>query len=308
MAQSIGWLKVAVLVGLTVAAVGCSRIAESHRLAAQPHYQVRLAGAQVPTDFVASWAGRCRTHNLSLELVHPVSKSQFGFKALRQGRADLACTSRRIAWYEVDEYLADRGGRPRGLRVASKAFALYVHPSNPLKSLTVRQIKQILRQELTEWSRLGLAESGQISLYGPPRASQGGQLMMILSKRFLREPAWRELEDSQAVLSAVASDPAAMGFAPVGMDEPVRALSVRSYEDREPIEATAESVLRDEYVLGQVIYLWSTDPPSDGARSLTDWLFSPAGADAIRASGYSPIERSRARVALPSSPPTEADE
>ena len=308
MAKPLGWLKAAVLVGLTVGAVGCSRIAESHRLAAQPHYQVRLAGAQVPTEFVALWARRCRTQNLSLELVQPISKSHFGFKALRQGRADLACTSRRIAWYEVDEYLADRGGRPRGLRVASKAFALYVHPSNPLKSLTVRHIQQILRQELTQWSSLDFSEGGQISLYGPPRSSQGGRLLMILSRRFMAEPAWRELDDPQAVLSAVASDPAAMGFAPVGMDGPVRALSVRSYEDRQPIAATAESVLRDEYVLGQVIYLWSTDPPSDEARTLTDWLFSPAGADAIRATGYSPIQRTRAPVALPTSPPTEADD
>jgi len=279
------------LLGITLCslAMGCSYLAEQHRSAGGARYTLRVAGAHLPRELVRSWAQRCPAAHFEVTKGEPLVTASHALDALREGRIDLACTSWRIAGYELEKFDRQQVARPLGWRVAARAFALYVHPGNPIRSLTANQVRQIYRRETTEWSTLGWAEGGPIDLYGPPRRSAGGELLTGIARLFMAETPWESLDQPQAVLAAVAADPDALGFAPLGTDGATRALALASYDNDPPVEATDESVMANRYLLGKLVYVWSTNPPPEPVQVLMSWLFSEAGAAEIRRSGYTPI-------------------
>ncbi|HUW81698.1 MAG TPA: substrate-binding domain-containing protein [Phycisphaerae bacterium] len=270
-------------------ATGCSYLAERQRSVGGARYTLRVAGGHLPRELIRSWAQRCPAAHFEVTKGDPLVSAPRAFDALREGRIDLACTSWRIARYELERFDRQQVARPLGWRVAVRAFALYVHPSNPIRSLTANQVKQIYRREATQWSSLGWADGGSINLYGPPRRSAGGELLMGIAKSFIGRPPWESFDQPQAVLAAVADDPDGLGFAPLGLDGAVRTLALASYKDDPPVEATDESVMANKYLLGKLVYVWSANPPAEPVKVFMDWLFSEAGAAEIRRSGYTPI-------------------
>ena len=274
---------------LCSSATGCSYLAEQHRSVGGTRYTLRIAGAHLPRELVRAWAQRCPAAHFEVTKGKPLVTAPRAFDALREGRIELACTSWRIARYELEKFDRQQVARPLGWRVAAHAFALYVHPRNPIRSLTASQVRQIYRREVTQWSSLGWGEGGSINLYGPPRRSAGGELLTGIANLFLAESAWKSFDQPQAVVAAVANDPDGLGFAPLGTDGGVRSLALASYEYDPPVEATYESVMANKYLLGKLVYVWSSNPPPEAVEVLMDWLFSEAGAAQIRRSGYIPI-------------------
>ncbi len=268
---------------------GCSQLAEQHRSVGGARYTLRMGGAHLPRELVRAWAQRCPAAHFEVTKGKPLVTAPRAFDALRERRIDLACTSWHIARYELEKFDRQQVARPLGWRVAARAFALYVHPSNPVRSLTAGQVRQIYRREATQWSSLGWREGGSINLYGPPRRSAGGELLMGIAKLFLAESPWKSFDQPQAVVAAVANDPDGLGFAPLGVEGAVRSLALASYEGDPPVEATDESVMANKYLLGKLVYVWSANPPPEPVKVYVDWLFSDAGAAEIRRSGYTPI-------------------
>jgi phosphate transport system substrate-binding protein len=273
-------------------------MAEQHRSVGGARYKLRVAGAHLPRELIRSWAQRCPAAHFQVTKGEPPVTAPRAFDALREGKIDLACTSWQIARYELEKFDRQQVARPLGWRVAARAFALYVHPDNPIRSLTAGQVKQIYRREATQWGSVGWAEGGAINLYGPPRRSAGGELLMGIANLFLAENPWQSFQEPQAVLAAVAEDPDGLGFAPLGADRSVRSLALASYENDPPVEATTESVMANKYLLGKLVYVWSADPPPEPVKVFADWLFSEAGAAEIRRSGYTPIGPDVRRVDL----------
>ena len=289
-------------------ATGCSYLAEQHRAVGGTRYTLRVAGAHLPRELIRSWAERCPAAHFEVTKGKPLVTASRAFDALREGRIDLACTSWRIAGYELEKFDRQQVARPVGWRVAARAFALYVHPGNPIHSLTADQIRQIYRREATQWSSLGWADGGSINLYGPPRRSAGGELLMGIAKSFIGKPPWKSFDQSQSVVAAVANDPDGLGFAPLGLDGAVRTLALASYKDDLPVEATDESVMANKYLLGKLVYVWSANAPTEPVEVFMDWLFSEAGAAEIRRSGYTPIGPEVGRVDLTDRAQTEHKE
>ena len=279
-------------------ATGCSYLAEQHRSVSGARYTLRVAGAHLPRELIRSWAQRCPAAYFEVTKGNPAVTAPRAFDALREGRIELACTSWQIARYELEKFDRQQVARPIGWRVAARAFALYVHASNPIRSLTANQVRQVCRREATQWSSLGWADGGSINLYGPPRRSAGGELLMGIANLFLAESPWKSFDQPQAVLAAVADDSDGLGFAPLGANAAVRSLALASYEDEPPVEATDGSVMANKYLLSKLVYVWSANPPPEPVKVFMDWLFSEAGAAEIRQSGYTPIRLNAGGVVL----------
>ena len=96
--------------------------------------------------------------------------SSTGFRAVQAGQASIAMSSRPIKAKEV-EILASVGNMRSVAAehtVAVDGLAVLVHPSNPLNSLSTRQIAQIFSGEIRRWSELGGADMA-IQIYAQGR-------------------------------------------------------------------------------------------------------------------------------------------
>src|SRR5690606_2405659 len=92
--------------------------------------------------------------------------SSTGFRALREGRADLAAASRPARDSEV-QALAGRSDLRSAVAeqvIAIDGLAIIVHPTNPLRSLTIDQLAALFSGKLRNWRQVG-GEDAPVRLY-----------------------------------------------------------------------------------------------------------------------------------------------
>ncbi len=77
-----------------------------------------------------------------------------GIKALIDGSTDIADASRFIKDKEIN-LAVQRGIYPVPFAVAYDCIVPVVHPSNPVKNLTIAQLKSIYKGDITNWKDVG---------------------------------------------------------------------------------------------------------------------------------------------------------
>lgn len=211
-----------------------------------------------------------------------------GFAALRDGTCDLWMASRAVRDDEVRE--ADRLGKlfEQGLEhvIALDGLAVIVHPSNPLASLTVAQVRDVFAGRIRDWSRLG-GPPGAIALHA--RDDRSGTYdtfrSLVMGEAALGDAL--RYESTEQLAAAVAADPRAIGFvglAGVGRARPL-ALSERGTV---PMAPTPLSVATEDYVLSRRLYLYSAARPRAEARALLDFAVGPSGQAVVADVGFVP--------------------
>lgn len=262
-----------------------------------PDRHLRLAGAQIPVELVEGWATRCRSVPFKVERVGKIRFSHDGFRALVAGQANVACTSARFPWYEARDYLNAYGHLPRGWRIAWSAYAVYVHPDNPVRQLTIKQFKQILRREITSWVSVD-GPREPINLYGPPRSSRAGSVFMQVAKLTFADPPWKQLATPGDVIDAVRADPLAIGLTDVGHAEHAPYLALKGVIDTVARVPDARTLEADQWPLAKTIWLWTADPPDQAVADLIDYLYSDPGQADVKRRRYIPIPRDRGAVRM----------
>jgi phosphate transport system substrate-binding protein len=282
-------VSVALVGALLTIAGGC----RSYR--PPPNFHVRLAGAQIPVELVASWLSEAKDYRFDVEQISPVYLSQHGFESLRIGGCDIACTDRMITSREYAEF-GERG--LSGYRIAFYGYALYVHPDNPLDSVFAGHISLLFQRKITDWKELGPYE-GPIRLIGPQKSTRGGDILMRQAQIWFDKPTWEPLDSDIAIVDEVAADPYALGFASIGFDQGVRYLGLRMHRTDPPAFPSLEEIESERYGLAKVIYAYMPAEPSAAAAAVLEYLYSARGRAAMESTRVWPIPRERAPVKTP---------
>jgi len=108
--------------------------------------------------------------------------SSTAFRDLRDGRADMGMSSRRIRDAEVEQlaYMGTLDQPRHEIVVGIDGLAVIVHPSNPLLALSIDQIRAIFSGRIRDWRELGGAP-GTIELF-----ARAGKLPRIRRRRASR--------------------------------------------------------------------------------------------------------------------------
>ncbi len=145
--------------------------------------------------------------------------SATGFKALADGSADIADSSRPISPKEEQQLQAAGIGRDVGSEyvIGMDGIAIIANKSNPVGTLTIEQLARLFAGE-AKWKDVGGPESCQdVGIYARDENSgtwelfnlfvlRGGQKSRVLS------PSATRFEDSQLLSDRVATDPCGIGF------------------------------------------------------------------------------------------------
>jgi len=259
--------------------------------------RVSLGGAQIPVELVESWLHDSKTRPFTVHQVSPVYLSQHGFQNLARGECDLACTDRPITVRELPQF----GDRPvQGRRVAFYGYALYVHPSNPLDSVFVKQLRQVFETKIADWKELAGGQiaglEGAIQLYGPHKSTRGGSVLAPLAKIWFAGATWQTLDTDAEIVAKVAEDPLALGFAGIGYDHDVRYLGLRMERTGAPVFPSLEEIESERYGLAKLIYVYYVDPPSPSVQAVLDYLYGPEGRAAIESGELWAVPPDRAAV------------
>ena len=203
-----------------------------------------------------------------------------GIDAAKNGTTDIGLSSRAL----TDEETA---GGLVGTNVALDGIAIIVNAENPVTDLTVEQIASIYTGEVADWSEVG-GNAGTIACIGREAGSgtrdgfesiTGTEDACVLSQ---------ELTSTGAVIEAVRSNPAAIGYASLSAVEGqdgVVALTVGG------VACSEETVLDGSYAIQRpfVLVTGEGEELSPAAQAFYDYALSADAADLIREAGAVPV-------------------
>lgn len=237
---------------------------------AQASGEINIVGSRTLEPFLQAWAAEYKKRSPAIEVSIATPGTSVAPKALREGRAHLAAMNREMTHEEVENFVRLHGFYPTFVAVAIEAVGIYVHPQNPIKGLSYRQLESIYAaqrgcgkaERVATWGELGVGgewKSQRIANIGQDNKSpitdfvhrsvlcrdQFGTHMTVLDEENLVNEVSR---NKYAV--AYTSFPAKGGLKPVALQKGQGAF----------VSPTVQTVRDGSYRLQHFMYLYFARP------------------------------------------------
>jgi len=194
-----------------------------------------------------------------------------GITSAIEGTADIGLSSRNLRENESGvDYMV----------FAIDGIALFVHPDNPVDNLTKEQVAGIYSGQITNWNQVGASDS-PIAVLG--REAGSGTRDAFDSIMGIDDPVHdQELTSGGAILSSVATNPYAIGYASLSaVGNNVKLISVNG------IPCTDETLLDGSYEVQRPFIMMTTSGAeiSQATQTFIDFVRSPYASEIISNAG-----------------------
>lgn len=222
--------------------------------------------------------------------------SSTGLKALIDGTADLAAASRPIKDSEIEKIKEVTGKAPKEIVVAFNAIGVYVHPKNPIDTITVNELKAAFFEggEIATWDPLNKdvtkTKSGNLNLYG--RSNASGTYVafrdLVGGRRAKFKDGVETMRGSVALVEAIAKDPDGIGYTGSGYkDDTVKFLKVHTGKaGTKPALPDSTGVIVDGYPLVKKLVFYTAGEPQGEVKKFVDWLSSTEARKIVDREGF----------------------
>ena len=293
------------VVALLLLAAGLAPLARAEAVSGT----LTVVGSDTLSTLVLRWsdAFRARHPGVSIQLQTPGSAS--APTALLEGAADIGAMSRPMDAEEASLFDQRFGYVPTRIVVAHDAIVVFVHPDNPLTTITRRQLDAIYSDTLrcggpaliTRWGGLG----GTAAAAAGTRILATGRNSASGTSEFFREQAlcggdyrsdvvvW---PGHGATVAAVAGNREAIGYAGIGyLNGLVKPLAYAPEDDAPAVAPVMANVMNGDYALSRPLFLYVNRPPDRTPAPLPAaflaYVLSDEAQAAVAEDGFLPLAR-----------------
>ncbi|HRR83263.1 MAG TPA: PstS family phosphate ABC transporter substrate-binding protein, partial [Planctomycetota bacterium] len=224
-----------------------------------------LDGSTTVGPLAKAFAEYYMQQNKGVNISVSESGSGNGAKGIINGTCDIGNMSRAMTDAEL-KAAEEKGVKPVAHIVAMDGIAIIVHPSNPIKALTLAQVKDIYLGKVKRWSDVG----------GPPlpivrvsRDTNSGTYEVFEAKIMQGDRIAAVVEyvgSNGAIRQRVQSTPGAIGYVGLGfVDRTVKPLEI------EGVMPTKETVATAKYPVSRPLYMYTNGQPKEGTL-LSDFV------------------------------------
>ncbi|OHD71858.1 MAG: hypothetical protein A2W19_04080 [Spirochaetes bacterium RBG_16_49_21] len=209
------------------------------------------------------------------------SGSGNGVKALLEGGCDIANSSREMKPEEM-ALAAKKEIQVKEIIVAYDMIVPIVHPSNPLKNITLDQLKAIYNGSITNWKQVG---GGNEKIVVVSRDTSSGTYEIwnekVMKKSDVRKDALLQASNG-AIVTTVAGNPKSIGYIGFGyLNDTVKPVTVNG------IQTTIENGKSGKYSISRKLYMYVNDKNlSDVSKQFIDFLLGKEGQKIVKEVGY----------------------
>ncbi len=213
------------------------------------------------------------------------SGSGNGAKSLLNKMCNIASMSRFMKDGEFSAAV-NSGIMPVAHVVAVDGIAMIVHPSNPVKELTVKQVREIYQGKYTNWKQLG---GPGVEIVMISRDTNSGTYetfeKLVMKKEKIEENA-EYVGSNGAARQRVQSTPAAIGYVGLGfVDRTVKALSI------EGVYPDSRTIASGVYPIARPLYMFTDRYPRLGTHlhAFITLYLTPRGQEIVEEIGFIPV-------------------
>jgi phosphate transport system substrate-binding protein len=207
--------------------------------------------------------------------------STTGIAAIIDGTAQIGMSSRRAKPSEVSA-AASKGVNMKPTIVAYDGLGVIVNSSNPISSLTKKQVEQIFTGEVSDWSAVG-GKPGKISIY--TRNTSSGTYSdwkeLAMKKRDYA-PGSQKMAGHEQIAAEVGKNPNGVGY--VGLAYMKAAgVKVVSIDGAMP---TQQAVRNKTWPYARPTFYYTNGEPSGVAKQFVDFTLSATGQKIVDRVGF----------------------
>ena len=212
------------------------------------------------------------------------SGSGNGINAIIDGSCDIANSSRQMK-DEEKKTAMEKGVALKEIAVAYDMIVPIVHPSNPVKNLTMDQLKAIYDGSIKNWKDLGGRDENIVVV---SRDTSSGTFEIwhekVMKKTDTTSDALLQASNG-AIVTTVAGNPKAIGYIGFGyVNDTVKGIIVNN------VALTIENGKSGRYPISRKLYMYvNTKKFSDEAGKFVDFLLGPEGQAIVKEAGFIPL-------------------
>ena len=242
-------------------------------------------GSTTVGPIAKAFAGHFMRTHPEVNITISESGSGNGAKSLKNGVCDVANMSR---FMKETEFLsaAEKGIFPVAHVVAMDGLPIIVHPSNPIKALTLKQVRDIYTGKVTNWNQVGGPDKKIIKISRDTNSGTYETFETIVMEGERISADTEYVGSNGAVRQRVQTTPAAIGYAGLGfVDETVKALEVNGIF---PDQTTVSSGV---YPIARPLYMFTNGYPKLGTplHQFVTLYLTMDGQDIVEDIGFVPV-------------------
>jgi len=251
--------------------------------------RITVKGSDTMVILAQKWAEVYMKSNPGAAIQVTGGGSGTGISALINGATDIAISSRKMKRTEMDKMKEKYNTLGVEIACAKDGITVFLHPSNKVKELTLKQLGQIYRGEIKNWKEVGGADKN-IKLYG--RENSSGTYVFFQEHVVEGDyaPSCQTLPGTAAVVNAVKKDPNAIGYGGAAYAEGIEICKVKQDENSPGVLASAETIKNDTYPVSRYLFMYIKNKPTGELKKFIDWILSPEGQKLVVETGYFPVK------------------
>lgn len=256
---------------------------------AQAEHKITVKGSDTMVILGQRWAEKYMQKNPDAIIQVTGGGSGTGISALINGTTDICNSSRPMKDSERDQLRERSGSRGIEIKCALDGLAIYVNTANPVKELTMEQIKGIYTGTITSWKAVGGPDE-KIILYG--RENNSGTYVYFKDEVLMGEDFARNAQHmpgTAAVVNAVAKDHWGIGYGGSAYGEGIHELPVKKDAGSPAYAPTRENIRSGKYPISRFLYMYTRVRPAGPLKEYVDWILGDEGQAIVTEVGYFPI-------------------
>ena len=172
--------------------------------------------------------------------------------------------------------------------VGVQALVVYVNDSNPVRELTIGQVRSIFMGEITNWKSVGGPDAG-ITLYAGE--SSTGTLPYFQESVLQGEEPYPFVgkSNTKALLDEIAGHPEAIGYGSLAAGPGVRALAIKFGPASLAIAPTEEAIRSRQYPMTRHVFWVVRRQHSQALDAFCRWALSSEGQLVVESVGFEPL-------------------
>ena len=216
-----------------------------------------------------------------------------GFAALQNQTTDLCDASRKAKSAEIANCVkVFNGKRPTEYKVALDGLSVYVNPENPVKELTLDQVKEIFTGKIKNWKAVG-GPDAPITVYSRENSSGTYEFFKenVLKGQDFAASAQTQ-QGTALIVQSVVKDKNAIGYGGAAYGGSSKLLAIKKDENSPAIAPNEETVVNGTYPIWRYLYVYLNPALDKGEiAAYLKWIGSDEGQKYTKEVGYYPLPK-----------------
>ncbi len=265
-------------------------------MALQARTLIQNKGSDTLVNVAQAWAEAYPEVNPDVAVAVSGGGSGTGIAAMINGTVDIANASRKMKAKEME--LAKKNGQsPVEHVVGYDALVVFLHKDNPVKSLSLAQLKDIYGRDpkVKKWSDMGITVPGcKDKIVVVSRQNNSGTYVYfketVLGKKGRYRQGTLDMHGSKDVVDLVEKTPCAIGYSGLAYaTDHLKMVCVATDGADACVSPSVATASDRSYPIARPLFMYTDGEPRGAIKGYMDWIKSDAGQCILQKKGYAPV-------------------